>query len=200
MAPDVDGEPQAAIMRATYRALCANGYADLTMQDIADEAPVSKGALHYHYDSKRGLFEAFQSYIAERFLTRLEAADKPDAPAADRLSAVLDAALSPPETAELRDIQRALLELKAQAPHEPAIADEIETWDDHFRALLAAIVAEGIENGEFRPDADPERTARFVATVLAGAQTRQVSVDQSPETARVLLETYVEDRLGAEVE
>lgn len=192
---DVDGEPQAAIMRATYRALCAHGYADLTMQDIADEAPVSKGTLHYHFDSKRGLFEAFQRYIAERFLARLEAADDPGAPAPERLSAVLDAALSPPETDELRDIQRALLELKAQAPHEPAIAAEIETWDDRFRNLLAAIVADGIEAGEFGSAADPEATARFVATVLAGAQTRQVSVDQSPETARALLETYVETRL-----
>jgi AcrR family transcriptional regulator len=195
MPADVEGEPQAAIMRATYRALCAHGYADLTMQDIADEAPVSKGALHYHYDSKRGLFEAFQRYIAERFLARLQAADDPDAPAPERLSAVLDAALSPPETDGLRDLQRALLELTAQAPHEPAIADEIEARDHRVSDLLAAIVADGIEAGEFRPDADPERTAEFAVTVLAGAQARQVSVDQCPETARGLLETFLEDRL-----
>jgi AcrR family transcriptional regulator len=200
MPADVEGEPQAAIMRATYRALCANGYADLTMQDIADEAPVSKGALHYHYDSKRGLFEAFQAYIAERFLARLQAADDPGAPAPERLSAVLDAALSPPETDELRDLQRALLELTAQAPHEPAIAAEIETWDDRVRDLLAGIVADGIETGAFGPDVDPETTATFVATVLAGAQTRQVSVDQSPETARALLETHLETRLVGEGE
>ena len=200
MAPQVDGEPQAAIMRATYRALCTQGYADLTMQDIADEAPVSKGALHYHYDSKRGLFEAFQAYLAERFLARLHAADDSDAPPAERLSAVLDAALSPPETDDLRDIQRALLELKAQAPHEPAIAAEIEIWDDRFRELLASIVADGVRTGDFRPDADPEAVAQFVATVLAGAQTRQVSVDQSPETARSLLETYLEGRLIGAVE
>jgi AcrR family transcriptional regulator len=30
-----------AIMSATYRALCAHGYADLTMQDIADETDKS---------------------------------------------------------------------------------------------------------------------------------------------------------------
>jgi AcrR family transcriptional regulator len=170
------------------------------MQDIADEAPVSKGALHYHYDSKRGLFEAFQAYIAERFLARLQAADDPGAPAPERLSAVLDAALSPPETDELRDLQRALLELTAQAPHEPAIAAEIETWDGRVRDLLAGIVADGIETGAFGPDVDPETTATFVATVLAGAQTRQVSVDQSPETARALLETHLETRLVGEGE
>jgi AcrR family transcriptional regulator len=200
MPADVEGEPQAAIMRATYRALCANGYADLTMQDIADEAPVSKGALHYHYDSKRGLFEAFQAYIAERFLARLQAADDPGAPAPERLSAVLDAALSPPETDELRDLQRALLELTAQAPHEPAIAAELETWDGRVRELLAGIVADGIETGAFASEVDPETTATFVATVLAGAQTRQVSVDQSPVTARALLETHLETRLVAEGE
>lgn len=200
MASDVEAEPKAAIMRATYHALCAHGYADLTMQDIADEAPVSKGALHYHYDSKRGLFEAFQAYIAERFLARLQAVDDPNATAPERLSAVLDAALSPPTTDEFRDIQRALLELKAQAPHEPALAEEIKAWDDRFRSLLADIIADGAESGDFDPDADPERTAAFVATVLAGAQARQVSVDQSTDTARALLERYVEEHLAGEVE
>ncbi|MEF8974259.1 MAG: helix-turn-helix domain-containing protein, partial [Haloarcula sp.] len=46
-----DGDTADDIMDATYRALCTHGYADLTMQDIADESDKSKAALHYHYDS-----------------------------------------------------------------------------------------------------------------------------------------------------
>lgn len=200
MVPDVDGEPKQAIMRATYRALCEHGYAQLTMQDIADEAPVSKGTLHYHYDSKQGLFEAFQEFISERFFARIQAADDPDAPPRERLGRILDAALSPPETDELRDIQRTLLELKAQAPHEPAIRERIETWDREFRAFLADLLEAGVESGDFRADTDPDATARFIVTVMAGNQTRQVSVGQSPATTRDLLRTHVEERISTDRE
>jgi len=200
MVPDVDGEPKAAIMRATYRALCRHGYADLTMQDIADEAPVSKGTLHYHYDSKRGLFEAFQRYISRRFFGRLRAADDPDAAPPARLAAILDAALSPPDRDDVQDLQRALLELKAQAPHEPQIRAHVDEADAELRDLLADVIAAGVESGDFRADADPARTARFIVTVLAGNQARQVSVGQAPETTRALLRTHVEDRLRPEAE
>jgi len=185
-------------MRATYRALCAHGYADLTMQDIADEAPVSKAALHYHYDSKRGLLSAFGAYISERFLTRVRAADDPAADPRERLSAVFDAALSPPGEADQRDFQRTLLELKAQAPHEPGFRDHIQQTDEGFRSLVAGIVADGVETGVFRADVDPGSTAQFVATVIGGNQVRQVSVGQSPDETRALLRTHVEDRVATD--
>ena len=35
------------VMEATCRALCEHGYADLTMQDVADESDKSTAALHY---------------------------------------------------------------------------------------------------------------------------------------------------------
>ena len=196
MVPDADGEPKLAIMRATYRALCEHGYADLTMQDIADEAPVSKGTLHYHYDSKRGLFEAFQTFISERFMRRIREADDPAAPPRERLAAILDAALSPPDRDDLQDLQRALLELKAQAPYEPAIRENILAWDEEFRGLLVEVLADGVESGDFHADLDPDSTARFVVTVLAGNQTRSVSVGQSPEVTRELLRTHVEARIA----
>ncbi len=190
-------DPRADIMRATYRALCAHGYADLTMQDIADEAPVSKAALHYHYDSKRELLAAFQAFIADRFLSRIRAADDPAADPRERLAAVLDAALSPPSSDdELRDIQRALLELKAQAPYKSTLRDHVERTDRAFRDIVADILAEGVEAGAFEPTLDPEATAAFVATVMAGNQAQQVAVGQSPAETRELLRLHVEERIA----
>jgi len=197
-AADDGPESREDLMRATYRALCAHGYADLTMQDIADEAPVSKAALHYHYDSKRDLLSAFQAYISDRFLSRIRAADDPAADPADRLSAVLDAALSPPADDDLRDLQRALLELKAQAPYQPGIREQVERTDDAFRSLLTEIVADGVDSGAFSDDVDPASTAKFVATVTGGNQARQVSVGQSPGETRDLLRTHVEAQLSAD--
>ncbi len=78
-------------MAATYRALCAHGYADLTMQRIADEAGKSKSLLHYHYGTKQELLVAFLDYLFDRFEARV-AATEGDAPtsAYGRSSTVLD--------------------------------------------------------------------------------------------------------------
>jgi AcrR family transcriptional regulator len=181
------------ILDATWRALCTHGYADLTMQDIADETTKSKAALHYHYDSKLDLLETFLDHVADRFFARVtEAADAADGDAADRLCAVLDAALSPPEKGDIEDMQTALLELKAQSPHEPAFRERIRESDAQFRDLLTDIIAEGIDDGSIRADVDPDETAHFIVTMLAGAQLRQVSVGEGRETIRAHLERHLD--------
>ncbi len=196
MSPDTTEE----IMVATYRALCEHGYADLTMQDIADESDKSKAALHYHYDSKQALLEAFQEFIFERFFERVEAADdSTDHPAA-RLGAVLDAALSPPDADGLRDIQTALLEFRAQAPYVPAYRERLAESDARFRSLIEDILAAGVESGVFDADIEPAETAGFVATTLAGHQLRQVSLGQSPSETRRLLRRHVESSLVVDEE
>jgi AcrR family transcriptional regulator len=181
------------IMRATWRALCTTGYADLTMQAIADESEKSKASLHYHFDSKQDLLVAFLDHVTDRFLTRLREAeaDAPDDPEV-RLSAVLDAALSPPETDDLEDMQTALLELKAQAPHQPAFRERLVAADEEFRALVADILADGVESGAFRADLDPERTAQTIVTFFDGGQLRQVSHGEACATSRSRLDVYLD--------
>jgi AcrR family transcriptional regulator len=181
------------ILDATWCALCTHGYAELTMQDIADETDKSKAALHYHYDSKRDLLVAFLDHVSERFLTRIREAEAAadDDPTA-RLSAVLDAALSPPETADIEDLQTALLELKAQAPHVPAFRERIRESDQQFRDLLAAIIADGVDDGSFEADIDPDETAHLVVTMFGGVQLRQVSVGESRQPVRDHIDRYLE--------
>lgn len=181
------------IMQATWRALCATGYANLTMQAIADESEKSKAALHYHYDSKQDLLETFLDHVTDRFLDRLReaesaAGDDPEA----RLSAVVDAALSPPETDDFEDLQTALLELKAQAPHEQAFRERLVEADGDFRALLADILADGVESGAFRSDIDPAWTARTITTMFDGGQLRQVAHGEDCETIRTRLNAYLD--------
>jgi AcrR family transcriptional regulator len=185
-------------MRATWRALCRHGYADLTMQDIADESDRSKAALHYHHESKDGLLAAFLDHVAERFLARVREADAAARPEpADRLAAVVDAAFDPPGDDDVESVQRALVELKAQAPHEPAFRERARETDATFRRLLVDILAAGVETGDFRASVDPEATAQFVVTAIAGAQLRQVSVGEPPGAARSVVERHLEAHVYA---
>ena len=190
----MDDETTEDIMRAVYSALCTHGYADLTMQDIADESALSKAALHYHYDTKRDLLLAFLEHLHGKFTERLADAEASagDDPA-DRLVAFIDAALFPPERddADLREFRTAVLEIKAQAPYEPAFRSHLADFDDFVHGRVAAIVADGIERGRFDDRADPEVVASFVVTVMNGAHTRSVAVDHPVEDARAVLVEYL---------
>lgn len=185
------GDGSDDLMAATYCALCEHGYADLTMQRIADESSVSKSALHYHFDTKEDLLDAFLDDLLETFETEL--ASEADDPRV-RLDALLDAVFGPAQE-ENGDFPVALMELKAQAPYREAYRERFAELDDRMREAVETAVRDGVESGHFEP-ADPETVARFVVTAINGAHVREVSLDESPGETATLVESYLDDQLG----
>jgi len=182
------------IMRATYGALCDHGYADLTMRDIAEESELSKAALHYHYESKRGLMLAFLDYLYDGFTDRVGGAD-PDARPDEQLRTFLSAVLHPPGEDETRDFRTALLEIKAQAPYDEAFRERLAAFDEHVADTVVELVRLGIEDGTYRADADPQEVAEFVLVVVNGAQSRHVVAGESVDVALAALESYLDAHL-----
>jgi len=86
-------------MSATYRALREHGYADLTIQQIADEFEKSKSLIYYHYDTRTELLVAF-----------------------------IDHLLTPDLDDETVAFWRAMLELRAQAAHDERIQAAIADY------------------------------------------------------------------------
>ncbi len=191
-----DGDAAEEIMCATYRALCSHGYADLTMQDIADESSKSKAALHYHYDSKHDLLCAFLDYLYERFVERT--ADLEGDDAHERLLGLVDAVLTERDNRE--EFETAILEIRAQAPYEDGFRDRLTRFDDHLVAELTGILETGVADGTFDADVDPEDTAQFIVTVLTGTSTQRVTAGQPVECSQRMLADYVETNLLADPE
>jgi AcrR family transcriptional regulator len=188
-----------AIMQATYRALCTHGFAELTMQDIADEADKSTALLHYHYDTKENLLVAFLAHM----LTRLDEqiAEMDGASATDRLQCLFDR-LSPDKGDEDRDgFYRALFELRVQAPYRDAYREQLRANKTSIQRIVADIVRDGIETGEFR-SVDPEQTARFVLAALDGGRNAAVVLgdDEDPAAVRAGLNEFVLDSLRRETD
>src|SRR6056297_2779750 len=184
-------EPRETVVRATCRALCAHGYANLTMQDIADETDLSKAALHYHYDTKRDLLTTFLDSLASWYEGRLE--DLPGEDATARLRALFDECLTADED-DYPAFHTAMLEVKAQAPYEEAYRERLVAVDDVLRSRIETVVRAGIDEGSFRA-VDPEATATFLADVVVGAHTRNVAVGHSLAETREHLDAYVDDHL-----
>ncbi|MFC6767414.1 TetR/AcrR family transcriptional regulator [Natrinema soli] len=184
------------IMEATYRALCTHGYADLTMQNIAEESTKSKGTLHYHFEGKQDLLESFLEYLLNRFEERTETI--PGETPAERLHEFLEELLTPADEESAEEFRTAILEIKAQAPYNEVYREKLGAFDRALQARIATLVADGLEAGEFRPDIDPDETADFLVTLFHGAQTRAAAVDRPPERTRQYVHEYIDEILRAD--
>ena len=163
----------AEIMDGVYGALRAHGYADLTMQDIADECSKSKSLLHYHYDTKEDLLVAFLEHIISDSEGRIAA--RADDPPVDRLVQFVGWFVFAPDEADREAFHIALLELRTQGPFNERIREQLARSDRLLRGTVADILADGIEAGVFR-DVDVEETAALLVATLDGARTRQITL------------------------
>jgi len=184
-----------AIMRATYRALCEHGYAELTMRAIAEEYGKTAAAIHYHYETKDELLVAFLEYLLDQFAEDVREVGTDDP--AERLGALLDRLLV--ERADDYDFMVALLEMRAQAPYEDAIRAQFVHNDEYVRSLVSETIADAMAQGVFADDLDPERATRALMTIVDGARTRFVVYgrEEAMFVAREMAAAYVSGVLEA---
>lgn len=192
---DERSEAELAIMKATYRALCEHGYANLTIQAIAEEYGKSTAAIHYHYDTKDELLAAFLSYLLDRFIDRVHEVET-TAPR-ERLDSLLDRLLTDREG--YRDFMIAMLEMRAQAPYNDAVREQFQRNDEYTRYLLKTVIADGRDSGVFSTE-NPEHAAEALMLLIDGARNRYASLDDEDalEEARETAREYVESVLMAE--
>jgi AcrR family transcriptional regulator len=184
-------ETDAEIMEATYRALREHGYADLTVKRIAEEYGKSTAAVHYHYDTKDELLVAFLDYLLERFVDTIRDVETTDPH--QRLDLLLDELISAPE--EHRDLAVAMLEMRSQAPYKEGFRERFRQNDEYIRYMIKAVINHGIDEGDFA-DVDADHVTRGLMTIVDGARTRAVVLDEDAlGTARQAADEYVDATL-----
>ena len=185
-------DPDEEIMHATYSALREHGYADLTIKRIAEEYGKSTAAVHYHYDTKDDLLAAFLDFVLEQFVDTIHEVERTDPE--QRLTLLLDQLLV--EVEEHQDLLVAILEMRSQAPYKEAFADRFEQNDEYVQYMLRTVIDDGISQGVFA-DVDAEHTAAALMTIVDGARTRAVVLDDTDAlvTARQTAEEYVQSVL-----
>lgn len=189
-------EPVDDIVDATYCALCKHGYAEMTMQNIADECDKSKAALHYHFDSKQALLETFLDALLDNFEDNIADLDGDDP--VERLFHLVEYVLTPPaddDGTPDAEFKTAILELKAQAPYESVYRKRLTAFDEYLCARIETLVADGIDEGLIVAERDPEDVATFIKTYLTGAQTRFVATGAPFEESHRLLVEYIRTEL-----
>ena len=180
-------------MEATYRAIRAHGYADLTMAAIAEEFEKSQSLLHYHYDTKDELLAAFLAYLMEEFVGKVESghlAGTATTPM-ETLSAVVDALLAGPDARE--HLHAVLLELRAQSLHDATYRAQFVENERQLRDLVARLVRACVDAGEL-PDVDEDALARRILVAIDGARNRRLVLGDDAElrVGRAMVDDLIE--------
>jgi len=159
------------IVAAALACFARTGYHATTMADVAAQAGVSKGTPYLYFDSKRALFLALHEEWDCGLAGRVSAAVAA-LPGAGRRSprqvlgavaaAVAAHVLAEPQTC------RVLLEARAVAAHEPAIAAAVRAADARTHEQLEGLFAAGVQAGEWPAGTDPALAARLFTAGLSG--------------------------------
>jgi AcrR family transcriptional regulator len=190
---DAPQETRTDIMRATYAALVEHGYADLTIQRIADEFDKSKSLIYHHYDGKDALLLDFMTFLVDRFEAEMDATSEADP--RQRLDEFFDRLVPPTVEEDRCSFDQVMIELRAAAAHDPAFREQYTETDRVLRDKLAEVLRAGMDSGEFR-EGDPVRIAGFLlASILGTMVGRATSDDDWGEDIRAELDAHVAARL-----
>ena len=151
-----------AIVSAARRHFGELGFASSTLDDIAAEAGVTKGALYHHFRNKADLFLAVYDEVEADLAARgleagLHGTDPVDA-LQRAFAAFLDLALDPV-------VQRVAL---LDAPSVLGTAAKLEVDKRHSLAGVRAAVASGIAEGRFER-LDPDDVAQLLIAACSQA-------------------------------
>lgn len=194
MSPKVGMGPvrREQIVRATVRCLARVGYTRLTMKQVAREAGVSQGILHYYFADKRAMLAATLEVVARDLDRRVAAAQSrtgrdPRARLRALVRACLEVAVARPE------VWIVFVEFWGEMLHDRRLRDLNTALYARTRRLIARLVAEGVRAGRFRP-VDPRRAAAVVLGLVDGLSL-QLTFD--PEAFGVAEATrFCDDALG----
>lgn len=160
--PDLSPREE-ALVRSAYKVMSRQGGHRLSLQDIADEARVSKGLVLYHFKSKDRLFLTTMRWAlvrtADRIRDRMAETSRPTAV----VSALVDAIFVDAE--RNHEFTLVYLDLVEHAARVPSFGQLSTVTHEIMNGLYAEIIADGVARGVFDVDDVDEAAASMRAYI-----------------------------------
>ncbi|GAA4675966.1 ScbR family autoregulator-binding transcription factor [Frondihabitans cladoniiphilus] len=155
---------RASIVEGAAAVFDEKGYARASLDLIAAEAGVTRGALYFHFKSKTDLANAV---IAEQHRIARVAGEEAVAAASTAFEGLVRMSVGLARQLTTEVIVSAGIRLTTDGTaRELSARDPYVDWTQAFRQMLG----EAIEQGDVRPTVDADQVARFVVSAYTGLQ------------------------------
>lgn len=147
--PSVEDERREQIMEATRRVMVQRGLSELRVADIAREAGISPGIVHYYFETKEDLImETFEDTFAASIDYRNEILAL-DLPAREKLMELLHSYV--PDDDETIERWHVWMEMWVGALHDEQLRKINDQAYGMWRSMVTEIIREGQTSGAFSP-------------------------------------------------
>jgi AcrR family transcriptional regulator len=162
---------QMQIIEAALQLIARHGSHNVSIQSVATEAGLSKGAILHYFPTKEELFAAvfkeFFRQIFERIKNTMDLHDDP----IEKVRSIGDW-LFDENDPTVRLGYPIYLECMARAVYEKMFNRLFREWVSNWVSLIIEAIQDGIRRGDFKGDIQPEATARAISAFCQGVASR----------------------------
>lgn len=159
-------EKQKMILYAAFQAVSELGFDSVTLQIIADYAQVSKGVVHYYFESKETVLIELLKWLTAKIYKKECAAIELEETAIKKLQAYIGSAFVSPE--KNRTFYRVYLDFLAKASRNPQYREINQQFYDNCSTIGKQIIELGQQEGNFIANLSAEQTAPKIRAVIDG--------------------------------
>jgi AcrR family transcriptional regulator len=150
------------LILAAYNRIATDGFEGLRTRDVAADAGVNIGTLHYYFPSKEKLIQAVVRYTNSRFAGTLSGTGT----AAERLLRHLEGIRHLLLTDE--QLWSTSSEVAIRAGRDPVIGEVVQNGQRHWFGYVSELVARGVAERALTPDLQPDRVASVLISAMRG--------------------------------
>ena len=162
-------ETRDAIIEAALRVCSNRGYRGTTLDEIASEAGLSRGAIHWHFGTKYKLFLYIGKQAADKIVSFLEDVDRTGISTLDILRDMMKKFLC--EFFNDRTFRDSVhLAMRARMTNDMDDLKDIYLESVNRRKqFIVSVIRKGMDLGEIRKTADPELLAGAILSYMSGS-------------------------------
>jgi AcrR family transcriptional regulator len=142
-----EAERRLALLKAAFREVSEKGFSEVTLDDIAKRAGVSKGITLYYFDSKEDLYRQLFVWLIDSIHARMREAVAVEKEPVAKVRALV--ALIFPSPSKNRAFFRAFVDFCGLAARRDGFREINERFYAGCREIDAGIVEEGMRQGVF---------------------------------------------------
>jgi AcrR family transcriptional regulator len=157
---------RAAIAKAARELIVEKGVEGLRTRDIAERVGINVATLHYHVPSKEALIELVAESLAEQFHNHHVMRPREHLGALERLA--IEFVDFREFVFERPEVMLVFSELMERARRDERIGAAIFPLKHRWRETLVELLRDGVTDGAFRPDIDPDAAASMIMSSMIG--------------------------------